>query len=113
MTKPNERPGWMNNIKNPYPGFPDPAYCNPCSKKDWFGIGKFYGWEEALDAVLKAADEHGIVFVRKSDFDLVAKLIIDKLMEVLWYRGSLPEEGRAIEIIKECLDIINHTQEDD
>ena len=51
MTKPNERPAWF-----------------PAPHKD-IQYNAYYGWEEALDAVLKAADEHGIVFVDKEDVE--------------------------------------------
>ena len=57
MTKPNERPEW----------FPKPH-------KD-IQYNAASGWNQALDAVLKAADEHGIVFIKKEELGLnISKL---------------------------------------
>ena len=55
MTKPNERPAW----------FPENPYTS------WYDADRV--WKEALDAVMKAADEHGIVFVE------IEKMLIDYL----------------------------------
>ncbi len=37
--------------------------------------------------------------------DELAKQCLDELMEIMWYRGPLPEEGRAIEILGRYLKV--------
>ena len=36
----------------------------------------------------------------------LAKQCLNDLMEIMWYRGSLPEEGRAMEIIEQHLNAV-------
>jgi len=38
----------------------------------------------------------------------VAKECLDDLMEIMWYRGPLPEEGQAIEVIEWYLALYNN-----
>ena len=57
MTKPKERPAW----------FPMNPRC--ASTGTEIGEAMYQTFEQALDAVLKAADEHGIVFVKKESLE--------------------------------------------
>ena len=65
MTKPNERPGWMPYKKEK--GIPPVEYAP---------LDKIRIWNKALDAVLKAADEHGIVFVEKEAITILRDEIL-------------------------------------